>query len=228
MRRPSNKRTFHVAHRLRTTATRSRCRGGNAAHDRWRCTCALGVGAPMYRSKLRSTTSSAAPSAPLQYRELDLCAGGAARSRLSGAPPFASVVAHASAMPDTGVARLGPDALELEQVWSPRVRTTPGEKRSCPGTYARLPPRRSCKYARPAALFDERSDRQVSCGSPEPLVPRAKTRGFAAVDDLSTIRLPHDACVCRGELASDWCEKPVLTARSRAASRAFATACARY
>jgi len=71
----------------------------------------------MYRSKLRSTTSSAAASAPPQYRELDLCAGGAARSRLSGAPPFASVVAHASAMPDTGVARLGPDALELEPVW---------------------------------------------------------------------------------------------------------------
>ena len=71
----------------------------------------------MYRSKLRPTTSSAAPSAPLQYRELDLCAGGAARSRLSGAPPFASVVAHASAMPDTGVARLGPDALELVPVW---------------------------------------------------------------------------------------------------------------
>ena len=96
MRRPSNKRTFHVAHRLRTTATRSRCRGGNAAHDRWRCTCASGVGAPMYRSKTRSTTSSAAASAPPQYRELDLCAGGAARSRLSGAPPFAGVAALAS------------------------------------------------------------------------------------------------------------------------------------
>ena len=66
---------------------------------------------------------------------------------------------------------------------------------------------------RPAALFDERSDRQVSCGSPESLAPRAKMHGFAAVDDVSTIRLPHDACVCRGELASDWCEKPVLTAR---------------
>ena len=97
--------------------------------------------------------------------------------------------------------------------WSPRVRTTPGEKRSCPGIYARLPPRRPCKYARPAALFDERSDRQVSCGSPESLAPRAKMHGFAAVDDLSTIRLPHDACVCRGELASDWREKPGLTAR---------------
>ena len=94
--------------------------------------------------------------------------------------------------------------------------------------YARLPPRRPCKYVRPAALFDERSDRQVSCGSPESLAPRAKMRGFAAVDDLSTIRLPHDACVCRGEVASDWCEKPVLTTRSRAASRAFSTARARY
>ena len=71
----------------------------------------------MYRSKLRPTTSSAAPSAPLQYRELDLCAGGAARSRLSGAPPFASVVAHASAMPDTDVDHVRPEALELEPVW---------------------------------------------------------------------------------------------------------------
>ena len=205
MRRPSNKRTFHVARRLRTTATRSRCRGGNAAHDRWRFTCASGVGAPMYRSKLRSTTSSAAPSAPLQYRELDLCAGGAAWARLSGASPFAGVAALASTMPDSAVARLRPQALELERVLVSRVRTTPGEKRSCPGTYARLPPRRPCKYARPAALFDERSDRQVSCGSPEPLVPRAKTRGFATVDDLSTIRLLHDACVYKGARASRQC-----------------------
>ncbi len=190
MRRLSNKRTFHVALRLRTTAAPSRCTGESAAHDRRRCTCALGVGPPMYRSKLRSTTSSAAASAPPQYRELDLCAGGAARSRFSGASPFAGVAALASTMPDSAVARLRPDALELERYWSPRVRTTPGEKRSCSGTYVRLPPRRPCKYARPAALFDERSGRQVSCGSPEPLVPRAKMRGFATVGDFSTIRLP--------------------------------------
>ena len=117
VRRPSNKRTFHVARRLRTTAAPSRCTGESAAHDRWRCTCASGVGAPMYRSKLRSTTSSAAPSAPLQYRELDLCAGGAARSRLSGAPPFAGVVARAPTMPDTDVDHVRPEALELEPVW---------------------------------------------------------------------------------------------------------------
>ena len=70
----------------------------------------------MYRSKLRSTTSSAAASAPRQYRELHLCAGGAAWARFSGASPFAGVVAQASARPDTAVARLGPDALKLERV----------------------------------------------------------------------------------------------------------------
>ena len=62
------------------------------------------------------TKSSAAPSTPPQYCELDLCAGGTARSRLSGASPFGSVAALASTMPDSAVARLGPDALELERV----------------------------------------------------------------------------------------------------------------
>ena len=176
----------------------------------------------MYRSKLRPTTSSAAPSAPRQYRELDLCAGGAARSRLSGAPPFASVVAHASAMPDTGVARLGPDALELEPVWSPRVRTTPGEKRSCPGTYARLSPRRPCNECGPPRCFDECSDRQVSCGSPEPLVPRAKTRGFATVDDLSTIRLPARRVRLQRRPCVAACgEKPVLMETAGLVPRVF-------
>ena len=81
MRRPSNKRTFHVARRLRTTAAPSRCRGGSAAHDQWRCTCASGVGPPMYRSKLRFTTSSAAASAPLQYREIGWFAPAARPAR---------------------------------------------------------------------------------------------------------------------------------------------------
>ena len=111
--------------------------------------------------------------------------------------------------------------------WSPRVRTTPGEKRSCPGTYARLPPRRPCKYARPAALFDERSDRQVSCGSPELLVPRAKKRGFATVDDFideaapaRRVRLQRRPCVdavlCKTRFEADAGRVPrVSTPRAR-------------
>jgi len=106
--------------------------------------------------------------------------------------------------------------------WSPRVRTTPGEKRSCSGTYARLPPRRPCRYVRPAALFDERSDRQVSCGSPEPLVPRAKMRGFATVEDLPTIRLPARGVRLQRRPCVRLCgENPVLMETAGLVPRVF-------
>ena len=117
---------------------------------------------------------------------------------------------------------LRPDALELEQVWSPRVRTTPGEKRSCPGTYARLSPRRPCNECGPPRCFDECSDRQVSCGSPDPLVPRAKTHGFATVEDLPTIRLPARGVRLQRRPCVGACgEKPVLMETAGLVPRVF-------
>ena len=181
----------------------------------------------MYRSKLRSTTSSAAAWAPPQYRELDLCAGGAARSRLSGAPLFASVVAHASAMPDTAVARLQPEALELEGVW---VSKSANDTRRSAAVRAPMPGSRRVARVTSAARRAVLTSAETGKLAVAALNHSCRAQKRAALQQWTIYRRfgsLHDACVHKGELASDWCEKPVLTTRSRAASRAFSTARAR-
>ncbi len=111
--------------------------------------------------------------------------------------------------------------------WTPRVRTTPGEKRSCPGTYARLSPHRPCNECARRAVSTSAETGKLAVAA---LNHSCRAQKRAALQQWTIYRRfgsLHDACVHKGELASDWCEKPVLTTRSRAASRAFSTARAR-